>query len=267
MTRLTLLAVATALLLGANGATATDPKLERRLDDASRVLEQFTAIPEQGIPPRLLNNAYAVAVLPNTIKAGFILGGRFGQGVLVVRRPDGSWSNPAFINLGGGSVGFQAGAQSSDVVLVFKTKRSVDKIYKGKLTLGGDTALAAGPWGRQASAATDLSLKAEIFSYARNRGLFGGIALDGSVLAMNNKANVAYYQYTQGTARDILSDQTIPTPARAREFQDVLAAAAPALNWQSGTQHARAVTSPVRAEEPALTTYGIDEAPAADVVF
>ncbi|RMF98102.1 MAG: hypothetical protein D6727_03985 [Gammaproteobacteria bacterium] len=267
MTRLIPLLAGLGLLLPAAGIAGT-PALEKRLDDSIEVLTQFTQIPERGIPARLLNNAYGVAVIPNTIKAGFMLAGRFGQGVLVVRRPDGSWSNPSFIRLAGGSFGLQAGAESTDIVLVFKTKRSVDRIAKGKLKLGADVAVAAGPWGRSTSAATDLSLKAEIFSYARSRGLFGGIALDGSVLSMDEKANAAYYQSGPGDANIILGDATVPAPARAREFKQLLASVAPPLNWQANGSRTASVD-----EQPAqpARTYGLDEAPAAtpegDVIF
>ncbi|HHQ13416.1 MAG TPA: hypothetical protein ENK16_00155, partial [Chromatiales bacterium] len=198
MTRPLSVLIAFALLLTTITAAAVTPKLEKRVDNATAVLEQLTRIPEQGIPPNLLKNAYGVAVIPGVIKAGFIIGGRFGQGILVVRRPDGSWSNPSFVNLGGGSVGFQAGAQSSDIVLVFKTRRSVENITKGKITLGGDVSVAAGPWGRYTSASTDIALKSEIFSYARNRGLFGGVAIDGSVLSIDQKSNAIYYQNSSG---------------------------------------------------------------------
>lgn len=263
------------LLLGAGSAAAT-AKLERKVEAATSVLEQLTEIPEQGIPHQLLNNAYAVAVIPNIIKAGFIIGGRYGEGVLVMRRPDGQWSNPSFVTMGGGSVGFQAGAQSSDLVLVFKTKRSVESITNGKITLGGDVSVAAGPWGRYTSAATDMQLKAEIFAYARNRGLFGGIALDGSVLGIDKKANFAYYGTGDATARDIFANDSIPTPVQARRFKEVLAATAPALQWQPGVGSRTAAIAPAQpapapapATDSGAQTFGLEDAPAAqsDVVF
>jgi len=155
----------------------------------------MSQMPEKGIPPSLLSNAYAVAVIPSVIKAGFILGGSYGKGVLVVRQSDGRWSNPAFISLGAGSFGWQVGAQSSDIVLVFKNRKGVDNIANGKLTLGGDANVAAGPVGRHTSAATDGRLNAEIYSYARNRGLFAGISLEGAWLRMDNKSNFAFYAH------------------------------------------------------------------------
>jgi lipid-binding SYLF domain-containing protein len=265
--------VSVFLLLAAllvSGAQAANP-LEKRVIAATDVLRQLTAIPEQGIPPNLLNNAYGVAVLPNVIKAGFIIGGRFGKGILVVRRPDGSWSNPTFISLGGGSVGFQAGAQGTDIVLVFKSKQGVENIAKGKFTLGGDAAVAAGPVGRFTSASTDATLRAEIYSYSRNRGLFGGIALDGSVLSIDDNANFGYYQSGNITAQNLLfDDAAIPAPIEAREFKERLSASAPPLRWQpEGTRQAAIEPTPAQAEEPAeARTYGIDDAPpAGDSIF
>lgn len=264
MTRALPLLVALALFLTAGFAGAGAPQLEKRMDNAIEVLNQFTRIPEKGIPSNLLNNAYGVAVIPNTIKAGFLLAGRFGQGVLVVRRPDGSWSNPSFISLGGGSFGLQAGAESTDIVLVFKTKRSVDRIYRGKLKLGADVSVAAGPWGRSTSASTDLKLSSEIFSYSRSRGLFGGVALDGSVLSMDKQANAAYYQAGPGDPKVILGDENVPTPARARKFQETLASIAPSLKWQPDGSRTASIEAGDAEPQEGARTYGLDEAPPAD---
>lgn len=237
--------------------------LDRRVDAATEVLEQLSRIPEKAIPPTLLNNAYAVAVIPNVIKAGFVVGGSYGKGVLVIRRPDGQWSNPSFITLGAGSLGWQAGAQASDIILVFKTRKGVTDIENGKLTLGGDANVAAGPVGRHTGAATDLGLKAEIYSYSRNRGLFAGVSLEGAYIGMDHKANYAYYQAGQGAAANILHDDHIPTPAHARRFVDTLAARAPALNWmpEDAKRTASSDTAKTTSEPGAAKTYGIDEAP------
>ncbi len=134
---------------------------EDRLRTASDVLHQISEIPENAIPPELLADAYGIAVIPGVIKAGFVVGGRWGKGVIAVRQ-DSGWSNPSFITLAGGSIGWQIGAQSTDIVLVFKTRRGVENLASGKVTLGADAAIAAGPVGRQASAATDAQMKAEI---------------------------------------------------------------------------------------------------------
>jgi len=149
--------------------------------------------PDRRVPGNLLHEAQAIAVIPDVIKAGLLVGGRRGHGLIVVRGPDGTWSNPSYLTMTGGSIGFQAGVQSTDVVLVFRSQRGVDSIVHGKFTLGGDASVAAGPVGRSAQASTDAQLKAEIYSYSRARGLFAGVALDGSVLAIDNDANQIVY--------------------------------------------------------------------------
>ena len=136
------------LLLTLPASAAT--REEQRVADAADVLDQLLRIPEQTIPPALLSRAYAVAVIPNVVKVGFFLGARRGRGIIVVRQDDKSWSNPAFITMTGGSIGWQAGAQSTDVILVFRTRKGVESIANGKLTLGADASIAAGPVGRQA---------------------------------------------------------------------------------------------------------------------
>ena len=166
---------------------------DERAQEAARVLGDILRIPEDRIPDKLLADAQAIAVIPGVIKAGFGVGGRRGRGLIAVRGKDGTWSNPSFITLTGGSFGFQAGVQSTDVILVFRNKRGVDSIVGGKFTLGGDASVAAGPVGRSAQASTDERLKAEILSYSRARGLFAGVALDGTRLAIDNKSNQRVY--------------------------------------------------------------------------
>jgi len=258
--RLKIALISTALTL-ASGMAQADSALDRRIDASTEVLQKFTRIPEQSIPQSLLRNAYAVAIIPNLIKAGFMIGGSYGKGILVVRHPDGRWSNPSFISMGGGSFGWQAGAQGTDIILVFKSRKGVDNIAKGKFTLGGDANVAAGPVGRQASASTDAGLKAEIYSYSRNRGLFAGISLEGQWLGMDHKANLAYYEAGQNSASQILADQYMPTPARARRFIDVLTAKAPGTDapGSSSSSSRTAAKSGTAASE--ARTYGIDDAP------
>mgnify|MGYP002336405071 CR=1 FL=1 len=164
-----------------------------RAAEAVKVLDEIMRMPEQAIPGRMLETAHAVAVIPSVVKAGLVVGGRHGKGLISVRGADGTWSHPSYIRLTGGSIGFQAGVQSTDVVLVFRTARGVDSIVHGKFTLGADAAVAAGPVGRSAEASTDGQLKAEIYSYSRSRGLFAGVALDGAVLSIDHDANEAVY--------------------------------------------------------------------------
>ncbi|MBN2322784.1 MAG: lipid-binding SYLF domain-containing protein [Spirochaetes bacterium] len=195
---------------------------ERKVDASAEVLDAIMTIPEQRIPPALLKNAYGVAVIPEVIKAGFVVGGRYGQGIVVVRTERGSWSDPLFITLAGASVGFQAGVQSSDVILVFKSKRSVDGIIQGKVTLGADAAVAAGPVGRQAAAATDIEFKAEIYSYSRSRGIFAGVSLDGAVLQVEREMTSLFYGVKNIDPGEVFKGGRYTAPAVSDRFRKVL---------------------------------------------
>ena len=197
---------------------------EGRLLTATEVLEEVQGMPDQRIPDALLSRAYGIAVIPDVTKVAFIFGGRHGNGVLVVRDTLTSpWSNPTFVSLTGGSWGLQVGAQSSDIILVFTTKTGIEGISGGKLTLGADASVATGPVGRQGSAATDMNFNAEIYSYARTRGLFGGIALDGSVISIDRSANASLYGKSGVTATEIFSGQAPAAPATAQRFLERLA--------------------------------------------
>jgi lipid-binding SYLF domain-containing protein len=199
---------------------------EGRLLTATEVLEDIQGMPDQRLPDILLAHAYGIAVIPDVTKVAFIFGGRHGNGVLVVRdKLTSPWSNPAFIALTGGSWGFQAGAQSSDIILVFTSKTGIEGIAGGKLTLGADASVAAGPYGRQGTAATDMSFNAEIYSYARSRGLFGGIAVDGSVIANDRSADAAFYGKRGVTPTEIFSGQAPAPPQSAQRFLERVAQA------------------------------------------
>lgn len=160
---------------------------------ATVVLDQTMSMQMEGIPRSLLDDARGVAIIPGVIKGGFVIGARYGRGVLLVRDEAGTWRLPSFVTLAGGSFGWQIGVQATDLILIFKTQKSVDNILTGKLTLGADAAVAAGPVGREAAAATDQRLGAEIYTYSRSRGLFAGVALDGSVLRIDQADNALYY--------------------------------------------------------------------------
>lgn len=193
----------------------------KRAENAVRVLKEVMMAPDKAIPHDLLKNAHAIAVIPDVIKAGFVVGGRHGNGLIAVKTRDGTWSNPSFVSLTGGSVGFQAGVSSTDVVLVFRTQRGVDSIVHGKFTLGADASAAAGPVGRTAQASTDAQLKAEIYSYSRARGLFAGVALDGSAITIDNDANLSVYG--EGvTARRIFDGGVSNVPNAVVDFRDRL---------------------------------------------
>jgi lipid-binding SYLF domain-containing protein len=189
-----------------------------KLDNATAVVSELMAIPAQGIPANLLASAQGIAVIPNRLKAGFIFGAGYGRGVLVRRLPDGSWSDPAFVTLAGGNWGLQVGVESADLVLVFRTARSLNTMQNGKLVLGGEASIAAGPVGRNVKLATTPTLSAEIYSYSRSRGAFIGVALTGSVLTLDQNANMAFY----GVPNPIVQRASY-TPASARRFDCTLA--------------------------------------------
>jgi lipid-binding SYLF domain-containing protein len=184
--------IAVLFLFMAQAAQA-DTTPEQRTQKATTVLKEMSAIPENSIPERLLAEAYAIAIVPDLAKAGFVFGGRYGKGLISIRGKDGAWSNPNYIKLTGGSVGFQVGVQSSDLILVFTSAAGVESIIKGKFTLGADAAVAAGPVGRNVQASTDEKFKAEIYSYSRSKGLFAGVSVDGSAITIDHKANETIY--------------------------------------------------------------------------
>jgi lipid-binding SYLF domain-containing protein len=168
---------------------------------AARVFEQIMATREKSIPRDLLDRAEAVAVFPSVIKAGFILGGRGGRGV-ISRRVANGWSAPAFFDLAGGSIGLQIGASSTDFVLLFMNESAVESLLGDKFEIGGEGSAAAGPVGRSASASTDLKMNAQILSYSRSKGAFAGLELKGVVIKPDNEDNHQVYGMS---ARDILT--------------------------------------------------------------
>ena len=252
------------LLLVAAPAIA-GPEEDARAREAVRVLEEIQKIPEQAIPDKLLDEAKAIVVIPDAIKAGLVIGGRRGHGLMSVKTADGTWSNPVFVTLTGGSIGFQAGVQSSDIVLVFRNDRSLDNVVNGKFTLGADAAVAAGPVGRNAAAATDGQLKAEIWSWSRARGLFAGVALDGAVLRIDSNAQAVVYGSTT-TPRMVFEDRAQAAPSNAIvAFRDQLEEATHAARVTRGTAAPAAapvgrVTIPN--QQPQAQTQGLQTLPA-----
>ena len=198
------------------------PHPSATLYDATVVLADLSNIPAKGIPAKLMADAHGVAVIPKVLKAGFVVAGSGGRGLVIARDKDGGWGDPAFIRFGGGSVGFQVGVESTDVVLVFRDRKSLDRLLDGrgaKLTLGADAGVAAGPVGRQAMAGTDFKLEAEVLSYSRSRGLFAGVAFDGSVLHPDADANATF----RADARPEVARQV----AALREVLAAMSAATP----------------------------------------
>jgi lipid-binding SYLF domain-containing protein len=246
---------------------------EGRLLMATQVLEEIRASRDQFIPDRLLDRAYGIVVVPSVTKVAFIAGGRWGKGALVVRDKNGNFTSPIFINLAGASIGWQWGGQSTDIVLVFTTRKGIEGITGGKLTLGADASVAAGPVGRSASAATDQNFAAEVYSYSRTRGLFAGIALDGTSISVDSKANAAYYHKPGVMASEIIngtvtsnddtsrrflaavatSTSSAPAPAGTTTSAPASVSSAPAGSSPSGTAVAEAPTGGPHASNEART--------------
>lgn len=197
-------------------------KIDERVKTATEVLAEIMAIPENRIPPALLNNAQGIAVIPGVLKAGFFLGARHGRGVLSVRSQSGGWSSPAFVSLTGGSIGWQIGVQSTDIILVFKSRKNIETLMHGKFTLGADASVAAGPVGRHTEAGTDVRLQSEIYSYSRSRGLFAGVALEGAALQFDNQAMESYYESPGLSAAALFSGAGAREPFSAIQFRKAL---------------------------------------------
>ncbi len=260
---------ATVLFAATGGAALVQPaqagaREEARLIEASGVLEELRAQRDDYIPDRLLSRAYGVAVIPNVIKVAAVVGGRRGTGVMVVRDANGKFSDPIMVSITGGNVGWQIGVQSTDIVLVFTTRKSVEGITDGKLTLGADASVAAGPVGRAASAATDQNFTAEVYSYSRNSGLFAGVAIDGSIIAIDSKANNRLYG-KKAPATDIIAGTVNTDLEAANRFQRAIlastGAAAPPPAASSAATSTPTETAPV---SDGATTQGAETFPLED---
>ncbi len=192
----TLKRVRTAILLSAGllfcvSAGAQEKEL-KKVEASTNVLKDFGQMKES-IPSQLLEMTEGIIIIPKMINAGLVIGGKRGKGIAMVKNAAGSWSDPVFVTLTGGSFGFQAGVQAVDLVLIFKHKESLMDISKASFTLGGDISVAAGPVGRSSSASTDYKLEAEVYSYSRSKGLFAGISLSGAALEIDDKADSGFY--------------------------------------------------------------------------
>jgi lipid-binding SYLF domain-containing protein len=188
-----------------------------RAADAVNVLTEIMNIPESSIPEELMARAHGIAVIPHVVKGAFVIGGQWGKGLMSQRREDGSWSSPAYIEIGGGSFGLQIGVQASDIVLVFTDEDGIKGILKGKLKLGADASATAGPVGRNAEVGTDVLLRSAVFAYSRSKGLFAGISLDGSVIGMDDHANRKIYG-EDVTGGDILLRKAVRTNSVVQPF-------------------------------------------------
>jgi lipid-binding SYLF domain-containing protein len=235
--RTRLLTTLTGVVLAFTAVAAHAQALEEgRLLLATQVLNDVRDSRDQGIPDRLLERAYGIAVIPEFTKVAFFLGGSRGHGVLVTRNGTGHFSSPIFVTLTGGSFGFQWGVQKTDLVLVFTSRKGIEGITGGKLTLGGDVSVAAGPVGRQASAATDQAFNAGVYSYSQTRGIFAGIALAGAALTIDDSSNAELYHRPGILASDIISGAVRTDDDAARRFQT-------AVDEGTGLQPASSVAS------------------------
>jgi len=188
-----------------------------RVTNATNVLTEVMQIPDKGIPDELMEHAVAVAVIPHMVKGALGLGGTYGKGLVSHRGTDGRWSAPSFIEIGGGSVGLQLGVQATDVILVFTSNDGFKGLLEGKVKLGADAAVAAGPVGRKAEAGTDVLLKSPVFSYSRSKGLFAGISLEGAVVSIDDSANKKVYGKAV-TGKDILLGHGVPVNNEVAPF-------------------------------------------------
>ena len=203
-------------------AREPDNKWTRLVKECAKVMTEIRKMPDQGIPSGALLKVQAIAIFPNTISAGLGIGGEYGQGIIMVNNK-GRWSAPAIFTLGGGSIGWQIGGQATDIVLLFMDKKSVDALLSGKVKLGADASVAAGPVGRSAAAATDIQFKGGILSYSRSRGLFIGIKLEGAVLAQHWDGDKELYG-REVSAEDILLKNKVSMPRCARSLVGALKA-------------------------------------------
>lgn len=193
-------------------------ELDGRIYEAKQVLSEIMVSPDDSIPEEMLAKCKAIAIYPNVLKGGFIFGARFGKGVVLTKdEKTGQWGPVAFSTIGGGSWGLQIGGQMTDLIFVVMNERGMTGLLASRFTMGADASVAAGPVGRNTQAATDLSLRAGILSYSRSRGLFGGLALDGSVVTQDNNSNSLYYGKSV-TSSDILMGNAVEIQPSSKEL-------------------------------------------------
>jgi lipid-binding SYLF domain-containing protein len=215
MKRLTLI-----LLLLAPCATAFAG--ESQLEKATNILNEIMGTPDKRIPQNLLDNAVCVGIVPSEVKVAWVFGGTYGRGLLVCRKGgNGPWGAPSLFSTGGVSVGWQGGGKATDVVFLVMNPEGMKKLVRNSVKLGTELSVAAGPVGRSAEGATDIQLHAEILSYSRSRGLFGGASLDGTVYKQDKQNNQRLYG-RRVKAKEVLIDGTVPTPAAAQSLDSAL---------------------------------------------
>jgi lipid-binding SYLF domain-containing protein len=215
------IALALFLVLAAAGPLAAQERQAALLRQAIDVFSSITEIPDKEIPQAMLKDVAGVAIFPGVRKWGIMVGLQRGQGILVERSGT-RWGTPLFVSLSGGTVGWQVGIQSVDLVLFLRTPQSVQRVLEGTLTVGVDAGIAAGSVGRQAGAVTDTSLEAEILTYARSRGFFAGVTLASADIIPDDDANAAFYGRRGVPPADILAGRGIPAPAPVGELRAAL---------------------------------------------
>jgi len=229
--RLLRIVLTLALLVGSFGLSSAFAKgateERERAQKAADVLSEIMQIPEGGIPDELMQRAEAVAVIPHMVKGAFGLGGEYGKGLVSERLSNGKWSAPSFIKIGGGNFGFQLGVEATDVVLVFTSRDGFKGLLDGKVKLGADASVAAGPVGRKAEVATDVKLKSPVLAYSRSKGLFAGVSLDGAVVEIDNTSNKRAYG-NDVSAQDILMSGKMALDPDVAPFVRVLERYSPA---------------------------------------
>jgi SH3 domain-containing YSC84-like protein 1 len=214
------------LLIVSTAALSADRGDEvKRLQRTTEVFSEIMRTPDKGIPADLLDKCECVGIVPGLKKGGLGIGGKYGKGLVMCRKPDRNWTAPSFITIEGGSVGLQIGFTQIDVVMLMMNRKGVEKLIQDKFTIGADASAAAGPVGRQTAAQTNIRMDAEILTYSRAKGLFAGVSLDGATLRADKDDNRDFYG-KDVDARTILLDAAVEMPAEARPL-------ASALSWQS----------------------------------
>ena len=188
---------------GFDALVAQDKDTLEKLEDSKEIFQEILEISEKGIPPAMMKKTGGVMIVPNMYKAGFVIGGRRGKGIAMIQDENGQWSQPAFVTLTGGSFGLQLGVQKIDLILVFRDAESLREIGKTDFTLGGDISVAAGPVGRQSSAATNFTFDSAVYSYSKTKGVFAGVSLDGTLVEVDSKSNRRFYEVEEISAQEI----------------------------------------------------------------
>lgn len=232
-----------------------------RVQTASTVLSQIMSAPDRAIPDGIISGAKCIAIIPSSLKAGFIFGANYGKGVATCRTEHG-WSAPVFFRLTGGSFGFQAGGQASDLVLVIRTDDGMQHLLQSKFKLGADASASAGPVGRDAQAMTDLTLRAQVLTYSRSRGLFLGVSLSGGVIRQDNGDTRAFYGGKDWTFYSLLNGE-VPAPQDSMVLLNTVEKYAPTPKVRAQATTPPAVTAPATVATPAeMPTTSSPAAPA-----